>query len=213
VVALWLTNGAKSDAYIPGVGLKPPARLEIIQQYAALGFTHILPKGLDHILFVLGLFLLATRVSPLLWQVTAFTVAHSITFGLAMYGVLALPPTLVEPLIAASIVYVAVENIFTARLHAWRVFIVFGFGLLHGLGFAGVLNEIGLPRAEFLTGLISFNVGVELGQLTVIVLAFLAVGLGFRNRPWYRQRIVVPASAVIALVGLYWTVERVGLIP
>ncbi|MDH4133691.1 MAG: HupE/UreJ family protein, partial [Gammaproteobacteria bacterium] len=198
-VALWLGEGALSDPYVLGVGLKSMTRLEAVQQYTVLGFTHILPKGLDHILFVLGLFLLATRFKPLLWQVTSFTVAHSITLGLTIYGVFSLPATVVEPLIAASIVYVAVENMLTGSLHPWRVLIVFGFGLLHGMGFADVLREVGLPRAEFLTGLISFNVGVELGQLTVILLAFLAVGYWFRERAWYRQRIVVPASALIAL--------------
>ena len=121
----------------------------------------------------------------------------------------ALSPAIVEPLIAASIVYVAVENLLTSRLHSWRVFVVFGFGLLHGMGFAGVLQEVGLPRSEFLAGLLAFNLGVELGQLTVIGLAFLAVGLWFRERPWYRARIVLPASALIAATGLYWTVERV----
>jgi hydrogenase/urease accessory protein HupE len=210
IVALWLTDGAKSDPYILGVGLQQMTRLEAIWQYSTLGFTHILPKGLDHILFVLGLFLLATRFKPLLWQVTSFTVAHSITLGLSIYDVLSLSPSIVEPLIAASIVYVAVENMLTAKLHAWRVLVVFGFGLLHGLGFAGVLREIGLPRAEFLTGLIAFNLGVELGQLAVILLAFLAVGLWFKDRPWYRQRMVLPASALIAAVGLYWTVERIA---
>ncbi len=210
IVALWLTDGAKSDPYILGVGLQPMTRLEVIWQYSALGFTHILPKGLDHILFVLGLFLLAMRLKPLLWQVTSFTVAHSITLGLSIYGVFSLSPSIVEPLIAASIVYVAVENMLTARLHAWRVLVVFGFGLLHGLGFAGVLREVGLPRAEFLTGLIAFNLGVELGQLAVILLAFLAVGLWFKDRPWYRRRVVLPASALIAAVGLYWTVERLA---
>ena len=209
VVALWLTDGAKSERYVLGVGLQPLSRVEVIRQYTVLGFTHILPKGLDHILFVLGLFLLALRLKPLLWQVTAFTVAHSITLGLTIYGVFSLPSTIVEPLIAASIVYVALENSFTASLHVWRVFVVFGFGLLHGMGFAGVLREVGLPRSEFLTGLISFNLGVELGQLAVISMAFLAVGLWFRNRPWYRRRIVQPASALIALTGAYWTVQRV----
>lgn len=209
VVALWLTDGTKSDPYILGVGLQQMTRLEVVWQYSALGFTHILPKGLDHILFVLGLFLLATRFKPLLWQVTSFTVAHSITLGLTIYGVFSLSPSIVEPLIAASIVYVAVENLLTARLHVWRVFVVFGFGLLHGMGFAGVLQEVGLPRAEFLTGLISFNLGVELGQLAVILLAFLAVGLWFKDRPWYRRRVVLPASALIAAVGLYWTVQRI----
>jgi hydrogenase/urease accessory protein HupE len=210
MAALWLKNGARSDPYVLGVGLKQMTRLEVIGQYTTLGFTHILPKGLDHILFVLGLFLLSVRFKPLLWQVTSFTIAHSITLGLTIYGVFSLSPAIVEPLIAASIVYVAVENMLTSRLHSWRVFVVFGFGLLHGMGFAGVLQEVGLPRSEFLTGLLTFNLGVELGQLTVIALAFLAVGLWFRERPWYRVRIVIPASALIAATGLYWTVERLA---
>ena len=209
VTARWLKDGAKSDPYILGVGFQPMTRWQVAAQYSVLGFTHILPKGLDHILFVLGLFLLATRFKPLLWQVTSFTVAHSITLGLSIYGVFSLSPSIVEPLIAVSIVYVAVENMLTARLHAWRVAVVFGFGLLHGMGFAGVLQEIGLPRSEFLTGLIAFNLGVEFGQLAVIILAFLAVGLWFKDRPWYRRRVVLPASALIAAVGLYWTVQRI----
>lgn len=208
VSAAWIREGASSLAY-PLDGSAPEvSRVAIFVQYVALGFTHILPKGLDHILFVLGLFLLSTRATPLLWQVTAFTIAHSITLALSMYGILSLPASVVEPLIAASIVYVAVENILTTRLHAWRVFVVFGFGLLHGLGFAGVLAEIGLPRDEFVTGLIAFNVGVEFGQLSVIALAALSFGYWFRLRPWYRARVVLPLSAAIALTGLYWTVER-----
>lgn len=207
--AVWLKEGEKSEPYVLGEGLRPRTRAEIAWQYTQLGFTHILPYGLDHILFVLGLFLLSVQWKPLLIQVTSFTVAHSITLGLSIYGVFSLPPTVVEPLIAASIVYVAVENIVTSRLHAWRPFVVFGFGLLHGMGFAGVLHEVGLPRAEFVTGLVTFNFGVELGQLAVITLAFGLVGFWGRNKTWYRARVVIPASALIALVGAYWTVERV----
>jgi hydrogenase/urease accessory protein HupE len=184
-----------------------PTRWATARDYVALGFTHILPKGLDHILFVLGLFLLATRVRPVLWQVTAFTVAHSITLGLSIYGVVSLPPTVVEPLIALSIAYVAIENVITRELHTWRVVVVFLFGLLHGLGFAGVLRELSLPRDEFLTALVSFNVGVELGQLTVIGAAALLLWPAMRQS-WYRRQIVVPASVAIALVGAYWTVTR-----
>jgi hypothetical protein len=207
--AVWLKDGEKSEPYVLGVGLAPRTRAQIAGQYTTLGFTHILPYGLDHILFVLGLFLLSVRWKPLLIQVTSFTVAHSITLGLSIYGAFSLPPSLVEPLIAASIVYVAVENMVTARLHAWRPFVVFGFGLLHGLGFAGVLHEVGLPRAEFVTGLIAFNVGVELGQLAVIALAFVLAGRWAQDKPWYRGRVIVPASGAIALTGLYWTVERI----
>lgn len=209
VTSVWLRNGEWSDPYVVGVGIQPRTALQVAAQYVALGFTHILPKGLDHILFVLGLYLLSTRWKPLLIQVTSFTIAHSITLGLSIYGIFSLPATIVEPLIAASIAYVAIENVLTNRLHAWRPFVVFGFGLLHGMGFAGVLQEIGMPRSEFLTALVSFNVGVELGQLAVITLAFVLTGIWFRNKPWYRSRIVVPASLLIAATGLYWTVERV----
>lgn len=209
ITAVWLKEGTPSQAFPLQGDIAPKTRLQVAAEYVALGFTHIVPKGLDHILFVLGLFLLGTRVKPLLVQVTAFTVAHSITLGLTIYGVFSLSPKIVEPLIAASIVYVAVENIFTSKLHAWRPVVVFVFGLLHGMGFAGVLQEVGLPRSEFLTGLVTFNVGVELGQLTVITLAYLAVGFWRRNPSWYRARIVVPASIAIAATGLYWTVERV----
>ena len=208
IIAAWIREGESSATYPLSGDIAGETRTAVFGQYLVLGFTHILPKGLDHMLFVLGLFLLSTRLAPLLWQVTAFTLAHSITLALSMYGVIALPASIVEPLIAASIVAIAVENLFTARLHSWRIFVVFGFGLLHGLGFAGVLTEIGLPRDEFVTGLVAFNVGVEGGQLAVIAIAFLAVGYWFRHRPWYRQRVVLPLSALIALTGMYWMVER-----
>jgi len=185
-----------------------PSRLAVARQYVALGFTHILPGGLDHVLFVLGIFLFATRLKPVLMQVTAFTLAHSITLGLSIYGVVSLPSSIVEPLIALSIVYVAVENVLRPTLTPWRVAVVFCFGLLHGLGFAGALSSLGLPRSEFLTALVTFNLGVEGGQLAVIALAFLAVGSWARRESWYRSRIVVPASLAIAAVGLYWTLQR-----
>ncbi|HYU32682.1 MAG TPA: HupE/UreJ family protein [Thermoanaerobaculia bacterium] len=204
----WLDGNAASQPFRLAAAVVPPTRLEIIGQYLRLGFTHILPKGLDHILFVLGLFLLSRRVKPLLLQVTSFTIAHTVTLALSIYGVFSLPASIVEPLIALSIVFVAVENVFTSELRPSRVALVFAFGLLHGLGFAGVLSQLGLPRAEFLPALLSFNVGVEAGQLAVISLALLAVGL-FRQRSWYRSAVVVPASLLIAAVGLYWSVQRV----
>ena len=184
-----------------------PTRWEIARQYLALGYTHILPKGLDHILFVLGIFLLSPRLKTMLLQVTAFTVAHSITLGLSIYGIVSLPPGVVEPLIALSIAYVAIENLVTRELKPWRLALVFMFGLLHGLGFAGVLRELGLPRSEFLTGLVAFNLGVEGGQLTVIAGASILVA-PFVTRGWYRHRVVIPASLVIAAIGIYWTITR-----
>lgn len=196
--------------WVEGDAMSKPVQTEgVIPQYLRLGFTHIVPYGLDHILFVLGIFLLTTKLKPVLTQVTAFTIAHSITLGLTIYGLVSVSPKIVEPAIALSIVYVAVENIATRELKAWRVAIVFAFGLLHGMGFAGVLKELGLPRAQFLPALISFNAGVELGQLTVIATAFLLVACWARTRPWYRRAFVIPASALIALTGVVWTVQRV----
>ncbi len=203
----YLTSGALSDP-IPREGGVPQSALSVFVDYIGIGFEHIIPKGLDHILFVLGLFFLSTRLGPLLWQVTAFTVAHTVTLALGILGYVSVPANIVEPLIAASIVYVGVENVMSRGLSPWRPAVVFCFGLLHGLGFASVLGDIGLNPSQFVTGLIGFNVGVELGQLSVIAIAFLAVGLWFRNKPWYRNRISNPASVAIALVGAYWVVER-----
>jgi len=203
--------GEPSEPYFLQGEQVPTSAVVVAARYLRLGFTHILPLGLDHILFVLGLYLLSTRVRPLLVQVTAFTVAHSVTLGLSMYGWLSLPAAVVEPLIALSIAYVAIENMVTTQLKPWRPAVVFGFGLLHGLGFASVLKDLGLPRADYATALVTFNVGVELGQMAVLSLAFALSGW-FRSRSWYRLRLAVPASAVIAAVALYWTVQRIFLV-
>jgi len=204
----FLNPGQASKPFLIGAPLTPKSRFQIAGEYLAIGFMHIVPEGLDHILFVLGIFLLSVRWRPLLYQVTAFTIAHTITLGLSLYGYISLPPGIVEPLIAVSIVYVGIENILTPVLKPWRIFVVFAFGLLHGMGFAGVLTEIGLPTGEYLNALISFNVGVELGQLTVIATAFFALSVWFRNRDWYRARVVIPLSAMISLIGAYWAIER-----
>jgi len=179
----------------------------LILRFIMLGYTHILPKGLDHILFVLGLFFFATRMRPLLWQITAFTVAHSITLGLAMTGIFSLPSRIVEPLIALSIAVVAIENIFFRKVKASRWLIVFGFGLIHGMGFASALRDLGLPPGKFWPVLASFNVGVELGQLTIVTAAFLLTRWMW-NKPWYFKRVVVPISSVITAIALYWVVQR-----
>ena len=184
-----------------------PGILVQIGRYVHLGFRHILPGGLDHILFVLGLFLFSTRLRPLLWQITAFTLAHTCTLGLSLYGWVRLPPGVIEPLITLSIVCVALENIRTTEVRAGRVLLVFLFGLLHGLGFATALLDLGLARRDFLTALVGFNGGVELGQLTVLGIAAPTIIL---LRPWryYRPLVVYPLSGGIALVALYWTVRR-----
>lgn len=180
-----------------------------VTQYLVFGFEHILPRGLDHVLFVLGLFLGAQSLRSLLVLVTSFTLAHSLTLILSSYGAVRLAPGIVEPAIALSIAWIGVENVVFRSMRAWRAVLVFLFGLLHGMGFAAALSELGLPPRHFLAALLSFNVGVELGQLAVIALALLAVA-AFRNRPWYRQRVVVPASLAIAALALFWTVQRIA---
>ncbi|MEO6406593.1 MAG: HupE/UreJ family protein [Ferruginibacter sp.] len=176
--------------------------------YLRLGFTHILPLGFDHILFILSLYLLSPKLKPVLLQATAFTIAHSITLGLSMYKVLLPIPAIVEPIIAISIAYVALENIFSPELKKSRLVVVFIFGLIHGMGFASALRELGLPANAYLISVILFNVGVELGQVFVILSAYVLFGKWFGDKPWYRQRIVIPLSVIIAIIALYWTVER-----
>lgn len=206
----YLTGGASSEP-MPRDGVAGQTAWKAFLNYVVIGFEHIVPKGLDHILFVLGLFFFSLNMRPLLYQITAFTVAHTVTLALATLGLVSIPASVVEPLIALSIVYIAVENVIGGQIGWRRVAVVFGFGLLHGLGFASVLGDIGLSPARFLTGLIGFNVGVELGQLAVIAAAFLLVGLPFGLQPWYRRVIAVPASVAIGAVGMWWTVERVFL--
>ncbi len=197
-----IAPNSKSEL-LPALGSK----WEVFKQYVILGFEHILPLGVDHVLFVLSLFLLAPALRPLLLQVSAFTVAHTISLALASLNIVSVSASIVEPLIAFSIFYMAVENVFAKELKKWRVGVVFAFGLLHGLGFAGVLAELGLPREAFAESLLGFNIGVEFGQLAVLALAMLAFGW-FRKKTWYRSRILIPGSILIAVVGLYWTIER-----
>lgn len=203
----YLEAGAVSDPIALGGGGQV-GLWQTFLNYIPVGFDHIVPKGLDHILFVLGLFFLSTQLGPLLWQVSIFTLAHTVTLALGALGYVAIPGAIVEPIIAASIVFVAVENIFATGLSRWRPYVVFAFGLLHGLGFASVLGEFGLPEGAFVPALIGFNLGVEFGQLAVILGAYLAVGFWFGAKPWYKPYIANLASAAIAVVGAYWVVER-----
>jgi hypothetical protein len=184
---------------------------DVIWFYGKLGFKHIIPYGVDHILFVIGLCLLSTNIKTIFWQATAFTVAHSITLALSMKNIIVAPASIVEPIIALSIVFVAIENLLLRELKPWRILIVFLFGLIHGMGFASALNEVGLPAGEFYTSVIAFNAGVELGQIAVIAALFALIIIPLRKRGWYRSRIVYPISALIAFVAFYWTVQRVFL--
>jgi hypothetical protein len=206
----WVQPGRPSNPLVFGATAAAPANAPAFVDWVRLGFVHIVPLGLDHILFVLALFLFGASLKPLLFQVTAFTVAHSVTLGLAVAGVARVPSSIVEPLIAASIAVVAFENL---RPHpenvvpVHRLAVVFLFGLLHGAGFAAVLEGIGLQVTDRVPAVLGFNAGVELGQLAVLLGAFACVGWA-RSRPWYRTRIEVPASIGVGIVGLVWTAQR-----
>ena len=175
--------------------------------YLYLGVKHILPGGMDHLLFVLGIFLAARTFRPLLLQISVFTIAHTITLGLATYRIIEPPSQLVEIMIALSILWLGLENMFRWKPSKTRLWVIGGFGLVHGMGFAGALSGLELPPSEFLIGLLGFNVGVEIGQLCFIVLLALSIGW-FRKRSWYSKRIVLPISLGISIVALFWAIQR-----
>jgi len=182
--------------------------------YVTIGVAHILPDGADHILFVLAVFLASVHLRALVIQISAFTVAHTVTLGLAATGVVTPSTAVVEPLIAFTIAFVAIENLVFGRMTVWRPVVVFGFGLIHGLGFAGFFGDLGLPPGQFWSALIGFNVGVEIGQLGVILVA-ANLGLVLRRalddpfgQARYRAWVVRPASALIGLTGLWWGITR-----
>jgi hypothetical protein len=182
--------------------------LSTLLSFARQGFLHVLPLGVDHILFVLGIFLLSRKWKPLLFQVSAFTLAHTLTLGMATVGWVSVPSSIVEPIIAGSIAFVALENIFFPKYHVRRLIIVFLFGLIHGLGFAGALSDLSLDPAVLITSLIGFNIGVEGGQLAVILLAFIGTHR-FKDEQKYRRGVVIPVSLAIAGLGIYWMLERI----
>jgi len=182
---------------------------QVIWNYIKIGYQHIIPMGLDHILFILCVFFLNTNIKQIVLQASMFTIAHTLTLGLAMYGIIHPPGSIIEPLIALSIVLLALENIFSKKVKPWRLLMVFIFGLVHGMGFAGALSQLGLPSYAFATALISFNVGVELGQLTIILIMYAFVAKPFAAKPYYRKAIVLPSSILIAAVAAFWTIERI----
>lgn len=194
---------------------------ETFKDFLTHGYEHVLPvsamrtdwtkivDGLDHILFVLGLFLLSRSWRPVVTQVTAFTLAHSITLGLAAAGLINVPSKVVEPIIALSIAAIAIENILRPRYTHWRLAVVFLFGAFHGLGFASGLVERPIPKDSFLLALTGFNLGVEGAQLTIIALAF-ALTSWLKDDQKYRRWIVLPASCAIAVTGLVWAYQRLS---
>ena len=212
LLAFFLFSGSSSWAHTVNYAMEKAPTGNVIWYYLKLGVQHIIPFGIDHILFIVGLCLLSTNIKTIFWQATAFTIAHSITLALSMQNIINLPSDIVEPIISLSILFVAIENIILSQLKAWRVLIVFLFGLIHGLGFASALNEIGLPRNNFLTSIFSFNLGVELGQLAIILLVFLLIIKPAGKKFWYKKAIAYPLSIIIALIAVYWTVQRISAV-
>lgn len=181
---------------------------EVAWFYFKLGFSHIIPEGIDHVLFIIGICLINTKLNSIIYQATAFTVAHTIALALSMKNIIVAPGMIIEPVIALSIAFVAIENIILRELKPWRIVLVFLFGLVHGLGFASALNETGLPPDKFFTSILMFNIGVEICQILIIALVFSLMIFPYKNKLWYRHRVVYPISIAIALISSYWTVER-----
>ena len=183
-----------------------------IINYFILGIQHIIPKGLDHILFIVGLFFFSVTLRPLLIQVTMFTIAHSITLIFVSVSYINVNPLIVEPIIALSIAYVGIENIFKEYVKEYlRYIIIFFFGLLHGLGFALVLSDIGYQSSKLILNLISFNLGIEAAQIFIILFLYILLGIKFSNKKYYKYIFQVPVSLFIALVGIYWFFERINM--
>ena len=216
----WLRTDTPSTPFNLHVIAPEPSIWSRLVDYGVTGFRHIIPLGADHILFILGLYLYSTLWRQLIWQVSLFTLAHSLTLGLGVLGWVQLPSEWVEPLIAASIMFVAFENLrpppatsaINPARNLRRLLLVFGFGLLHGLGFADMLQAFGMPAAAYFTALMGFNLGVELGQLAVLAVAFALTGWLRRQPNHYRRWVVLPGSTLIGLTGLIWTLQRLNLL-
>jgi hypothetical protein len=184
---------------------------DVVISFIELGFKHIVPLGLDHILFVLGLFLASPKIKPLLIQATFFTIAHTISLVMVANKLMLPNPNIIEPLISISIVFIAIENIFITQINSRRYWVIFLFGLIHGMGFASAFIETSINNTYFYTSLFSFNVGVEIGQILILLLAYFIVGKPYGSELWYRKKIVIPVSILIAIIAIGWTYKRIFL--
>jgi hydrogenase/urease accessory protein HupE len=205
-----LLDASQTEIRISG---PPPPLLDLIRRYVEAGVEHIF-LGYDHVAFLVAIVLWARRLWPVIKIVTAFTLAHSITLSLAALQIVVLPSAVVEPAIAASIVYVAIENFFSSNVEGrWRD--TFAFGLIHGFGFASALQEFGLPQGAVVPALAAFNIGVEVGQVAIVSIVIpLLIGVDWfiatmRDAPQKRTAgLVYAASGIIAFLGCYWVFER-----
>ena len=182
--------------------------MSLFSDYIKLGFEHVVPLGYDHILFIVSMFLLNSKLKSSIIQCSLFTIAHSITLILATLGYIYINTKLVETLIALSICILALENLFHTDLKSWRLLVIFIFGLIHGLGFASILNFMEIPESDLITALFGFNCGVELAQIIIIAISYFVFAKWFYQKDWYRKYFVIPISLMISIIGMVWALER-----
>ncbi|MBK8846589.1 MAG: HupE/UreJ family protein [Bacteroidetes bacterium] len=212
ILLLLVSFASVTMAHSINYELQDAANGEIVWYYLQLGFTHILPFGFDHLLFILALFIVKPNLKTILLQATVFTVAHSITLILSMLEMIDPPTPQIELLIALSIVFIGIENILLKEIKWWRYLIISMFGLIHGCGFASAISEIGLPPQDKFFSLLSFNLGVELGQAAFILLIYLIAIHWLKNKTWFNKGVTVPISFGISAIAVYWVIERALLI-
>ncbi|KUJ86063.1 hypothetical protein AVO45_03620 [Ruegeria marisrubri] len=200
-------RGGETSPPIPLAGGASMAPKDSFQAHIPVGFGRIFPDGKEQILFMLGLFFLSPRTRPLTVQFGVFSLALAGGLAARLLGSIAVPADILASLVAASVTLVALENVFVRRLHLWRLLAVLAFGALHGIALAGDLDGVGLPPAQLVAAMSGVYVGAELALLTVMAAAFAAVGVWFRRKPWYRGRIAIPASVIIAFIGGFWLVQ------
>ncbi|HYA80946.1 MAG TPA: HupE/UreJ family protein, partial [Methylocystis sp.] len=202
------------DGQSPALDLTKPLQTtwQLMLKFGAAGVEHIL-TGYDHLCFLFALILWAHRPWPVVKVVTAFTISHSITLSLAALDVVTLPTTLTEAAIAASIVFVAVENFWSHNIdRRWIVTFIFGF--IHGFGFASGLKELNVQRETIVPALASFNIGVELGQIAIVLLVLpLLLFIDRHTGSKRHDKLVYALSTLIALAGTYWFLQRIGVLP
>jgi hydrogenase/urease accessory protein HupE len=206
----WLEGDQKSPPVPLDRVAAPVARTGAARKYFRLGFVRFLPNGAAQVLFVLGIVLLNRRISAIVWQVGAFSLAHSLALAFTPYGS-GLPPPIVEPLIVLSIICLAVDNLMSRDLSRLRLAMIFGFGLIHGVAFAETLRQVSLPGVPRPGDQLWFNAGIETGQCALIVAACAIVGGWAAQRERHRQMVGVPVSAALALAGLLWILRPISL--
>ena len=192
------------------ITLKKMQQAHTLFNYFELGFLHVIPLGFDHILFIVSLFFLQSNLKKLLLQCSVFTLAHSISLGMAATGCIIPNPEIIEPFIAITILITSLENILLTQINRWNLLLIGAFGWIHGMGFATAISEQGFPKNTFISSLFCFNLGVELAQIMILILLYFLISKPFGKMIWYRERIVLPISSMSACIAIYWTIERIA---